>query len=187
MKRTSFVLLVISILTTTIPSHVATENLPISANLQESQKNCSYSIEIETTCAASADTKDHVSVRFSDSSGNLIIVKPLKNPKLLYAPKGFRKHGTGSYGGFGRCSVDMFEASGPCMQGVCSLYFKKVGSDDWRPGWVKVLHKVGDGHLVPVSYVFYFRIFVPGNVWYGFDYCHSKERFMPHVASFGSD
>ncbi|KAM5556181.1 embryo-specific protein ATS3A [Rosa sericea] len=155
---------------------------PINHGFQGAKPNCTYSIEIETTCAQSAETTDHVSVRFSDSKGDLIIVKHLKNPKLLYAPKGGSKRG--GYGGFGRCAIDMFEASGPCMSSrVCSLYVKKVGSDDWRPGWVKVLHRQ-DGGQVPVSYVFYFRTFVPENVWYGFDYCHSKGGFVPHVVSF---
>jgi hypothetical protein len=47
-----------------------------------------------------------------------------------------------------------------------------------------VLHQESSGALVPVSYVFYFRTFVPENVWYGLDYCHSKEGFMPHFATF---
>lgn len=153
------------------------------------QKNCSYSIEIETTCAPSAETTDHVSVRFGDPLGNLILVKHLKNPTLVYAPKdGLKKQG-GAYKGFERCAVDMFEASGPCMtQRVCSLYLKKVGSDDWRPGWVKVLHRQDGGHVVPVSYMFYFRTYVPENVWYGFDYCHSRGGFQLHIAEdFGED
>ncbi|EEF37314.1 conserved hypothetical protein [Ricinus communis] len=172
----------------TISPHLALRYQPTNTTLGESHKICSYSIEIETTCAPSADTKDHVSARFSDSSGNLIIVKHLKNPKLVYPPNGLRKQG-GVYGGFGRCAVDMFEVSGPCMkQSICSLYLKKVGSDNWRPGWVKVLHQEGsNGHLVQVSYMFYFRRFLPENVWYGFDYCHSKEGFQPHVATFGKD
>lgn len=115
-----------------------------------------------------------------------MIVKHLKDPKLLYAPKnGKRKQGGGAYGGFGRCAIDMFEVSGPCMrEKVCSLYLKKVGSDNWRPGWVKV-HQQDSNGVVHVSYVFYFRVFVPENVWYGFNYCHSKgNNYMPHVASF---
>lgn len=150
-------------------------SMPINAmqpnyGFQGSKTNCTYSIEIETTCAQSAETTDHVSVRFGDSEGNLIIVKHLNNPKLLYAPKGgLRRRG---YGGFGRCAKDMFKASGPCMsQRVCSLYLKRVGSDDWRPGRVKVLHQQDGSRVVPVSYVFYFRTFVPENVWYGFNYC----------------
>ena len=182
MKRTS--ILLIFIVSITIFSS-AFGNKPNNQALLGSQKNCSYSIEIQTTCAPSADTTDHVSIRFSDSLGNLIIVKHLKNPKLLYAPKGGLKKQGGAYSGFERCAIDMFEASGPCMsQRVCSLYLKKVGSDNWRPGWVKVLHTQDGGHVVPVSYMFYFRTFVPENVWYGFDYCHSNGAFMSHAADF---
>ncbi|XP_024024746.1 embryo-specific protein ATS3A [Morus notabilis] len=120
-----------------------------------------------------AETRDHVSVRFSDSKGNVVIVKQLKNPKLLYAPKNGSKKRDGAYGGFERCAVDMFESSGPCVSDkVCSLYLKKVGSDEWRPGWIKV-HQQEGGSLVQISCMFYFRTFVPENVWYGFNYCHS--------------
>lgn len=149
-------------------------SLPAVHGIQiQPQRNCSYSIEIETTCAPYAETRDHVSVRFSDSEGNLIIVKHLKNPKLLYTPKNGAKQG-GGYGGFGRCAIDMFEARGPCVSDKeCSLYLIKVGSDEWRPGWVKVYQQEG-GSLVQMSYMFYFRTFVPQNVWYGFNYCHSK-------------
>ncbi|XP_059458461.1 embryo-specific protein ATS3B-like [Corylus avellana] len=150
-------------------------NKPNDQALQGPHRNCSYSVEIETTCAPSAETADH----------------HLKNPKLIYAPKDGSKQqqGGGAYGGFQRCAIDMFEASGACMrQRVCSLYLKKVGSDDWRPGWVKVLHHQDPddgGDAVPVSYMFYFRTFVPENVWYGFDYCHSRGGLMPHAAGFG--
>ncbi|XP_059627159.1 embryo-specific protein ATS3A-like [Cornus florida] len=151
------------------------------------QGNRSYSIQIETTCAPAAETTDTISLRFSDSAGDLVIIKHLKNPKLLYAPKGgSRRHG-GAYGGFARCAVEMFEVSGARMGGrVCALYLKRFGSDGWRPGWVKVLRRQDNGREVPVSYMFYFRTFVPGNVWYGFDYCQSRGGFVPHVATFGS-
>ncbi|XP_042482922.1 embryo-specific protein ATS3A-like [Macadamia integrifolia] len=137
--------------------------------------NCSYSIVIETTCAPLAETTDVISIRFSDSSGNLVIVKHLKNPKLLYSPKGSGARKKGDlYHGFERCAIDMFEATGACMEkNVCSLYVKKFGSDGWRPGWVKVLRREDDGRVSPNSYPFYFRTFVPENVWFGFDYCTS--------------
>ncbi|KAK9282686.1 hypothetical protein L1049_010906 [Liquidambar formosana] len=111
-----------------------------------------------------------------------------EEPKVVICSKrrfGLKRQG-GAYGGFGHCAIDMFEASGACMsQKVCSLYLKRIGSDGWRPGWVKVLHQPDGGQAVPVSYMFYFRTFVPANVWFGFDYCHSKGGFIPHVASFG--
>lgn len=143
-------------------------NQPTNKVFQGSQKNCSYSIEIETTCAPNAETTDHVSVRFSDSQGDWIIVKHLK-----YSKNGKNKKQGEVYDGFRRCAIDMFEASGPCMrEKVCSLYLKKVGSDNWRPGWVKVHQQDGNGG-VKDSYMFYFRVFVPENVWYGFNYCYS--------------
>ncbi|XP_057981087.1 embryo-specific protein ATS3-like [Malania oleifera] len=127
-------------------------------------RNCSYSIEIETTCAPSAETTDHVSARFSDSAGNLVIAKHLTHPKLVVAPKhGLKKPGA-AYNGFGRCSIDMFRARGSCMSHwVCSLYLKRIGADGWRPGWVKVLHQRDSGLAVPISYTFYFRKFLPEN------------------------
>ncbi|KAL5800142.1 hypothetical protein ACOSQ4_033026 [Xanthoceras sorbifolium] len=171
-------ILIIIILSITIP--------PLAKANQISQTNCSYSIQIETTCAPSAETTDHISLRFSDPTGNLIIVKHLKNPKLIYVPKnGVNKPG----GGLQRCSIAMFEASGACMkQSVCALYLKRVGSDGWRPGWVKVFHQEKGGREVQISYNFYFRRFVPQNVWFGFDYCHSRRGgFVPHVTTFGED
>ncbi|XP_015877091.3 embryo-specific protein ATS3A [Ziziphus jujuba] len=176
MQKVSILIIFAIALLTSFP---ANGNQATNKAFQGSQKNCSYSIEIETSCAPSAETIDHVSVRFSDSQGDWIIVKHLKNPT-----NGKKK----LYVGFGRCAIDMFEASGPCMrEKVCSLYLKKVGSDDWRPGWVKVHQQDGNG-VVKESYMFYFRVFVPENVWYGFNYCHSKGYFyMPHVGSFGED
>ncbi|KAJ0102133.1 hypothetical protein Patl1_06212 [Pistacia atlantica] len=168
---------ILSIIITIFPLTKA--NQPLNQTSLISQGNiCSYSIEIETSCAAAAETTDHISVRFSDSAGNLIIVKHLKNPKLLYAPKnGGKKQG----GGLQRCSINMFNANGACMKkSVCALYVKRVGSDEWRPGWIKVVHQEENGRAVPVSYTFYFRKFVPENVWFGFDYCHSRVGFKPH-------
>ncbi|KAI9157565.1 hypothetical protein LWI28_024515 [Acer negundo] len=168
MKNTNILTIIFILSTITIPP-------PSKANQKIPQTNCSYSIQVETTCAVSAETTDHISLRFSDSKGNLIIVKHLKNPKLIIAPKNGVKKPVGG-GGFQRCSTDMFEVNGgACMeQSVCALYLKRVGSDEWRPGWVKVFHQDNGGRQVQVSYTFYFRTFVPENVWFGFDYCHSR-------------
>ncbi|XP_077212872.1 embryo-specific protein ATS3A-like [Tasmannia lanceolata] len=146
--------------------------------------NCTYSIEIETTCAPFAGTTNVVGVRFGDSDGNLILVKHLKDPKLVYDPKdGVKKQGK-SYGGFERCAIDMFETNGTCLsRWACYLYLKRSGSDEWRPGWVKVLRRREDGSVFPVSYMFYFRIFVPDNVWFGFNYCWSNRGSMPQMAT----
>lgn len=72
------------ILFVNIISPQAEANQPTNHAGQASQGNCTYSIQIETTCAPSAETTDH---RFNDSAGDFIIIKHLKNPKLLYGPK----------------------------------------------------------------------------------------------------
>lgn len=136
-----------------------------------SQANCSYTIEIQTTCTPNVKTTSPIGIRFSDKDGNLVILKHLKKQGSVC-------------GSFRRWAMDGFDARGPCMsRRVCSLYLKRVGSDEWRPGWVKVIQQLESGG-VQVSYMFYFRVFVPQNVWYGFDYCHSYAGFIPHVASF---
>ncbi|XP_019052854.1 PREDICTED: uncharacterized protein LOC109114517 [Nelumbo nucifera] len=161
---------------------------PANPMSHASQANCTYSIVIETTCAPSADTKGVVGVRFGDSAGNLVVVKHLKNPKSLNAPKeGARKQG-GTYRAFERCAVDVFDTSGPCMsRSVCSLYLKQFGADRWRPGWVKVLHRRDDSRLSLASYLFYFRTFVPENVWFGFDYCNPHQGSLPKVPTLGGE
>ncbi|KAJ6357830.1 hypothetical protein OIU78_005631 [Salix suchowensis] len=112
------------------------------------------------------------------------LARYLLKRKISLVLEGFKKQGV-AYGGFDRCAIALFEASGRCMkQSVCSLYLKKVGADDWRPGWVKVLHRESSGALLPVSYMLNARTFVPENVRYGLGYCDSKEGFMPHVATF---
>ncbi|KAK9154170.1 hypothetical protein Sjap_001650 [Stephania japonica] len=158
-------------------------NSPFVSSSTSSQNNCSYFIEIETTCAASAGTKDaDIGIRFGDSSRNLVVMKQLRNPKMEYYDR--RVGVVKKQRWFERCEIDMFETTGVrCMAGpVCALYLKQRGSDKWRPGWVKVLHRSGSGGgYSQVSYVFYYRTFVPENVWFGFDYCgSSKVSAMPH-------
>ncbi|KAL4189487.1 hypothetical protein AMTRI_Chr08g165610 [Amborella trichopoda] len=153
-----------------------------------SKGNCSYWVEIETTCAPQADTASIVGVRFGDNNGNHVVTRHLKNPKLVYDPKlGQRKQGA-VYKGFDRCAIDMFEVQGSCMErAVCYLYLRRMGPDGWRPGWVKVLHNhgLGGADLSPVSGTFYFRTFLPENVWFGFDYCESNQPHLPQEAKDG--
>ncbi|KAL6011162.1 hypothetical protein ACLOJK_001606 [Asimina triloba] len=159
-------------------------NQPTKQHLPAKQGNCSYAIKIQTTCAPFAGTTDAVGIRFGDLAGNLVVVKHLRNPQLVFDPReGKRKHGS-LYGGFKRCAVDMFVVNGTCMAGnVCSLYVKKFGLDRWMPGWVKVLRQPSkNSRMLPISYTFYFRKFVPENVWFGFNYCGSNRGSQPQIA-----
>ncbi|KAK9127219.1 hypothetical protein Syun_016016 [Stephania yunnanensis] len=178
-----------SITITLLIALTITNNSPFvssSSSSTSSQNDCSYSIEIETTCAASAGTEDsNIGLRFGDSAKNLVVVKQLRNPKMEYYDR--RVGVVKKHRWFERCEIDMFETSGVrCMDGpVCSLYLKQRGSDKWRPGWVKVLHRSGstsaNATYSQVSYVFYYRTFVPKNVWFGFDYCGSRKvSALPH-------
>ncbi|KAG9453744.1 hypothetical protein H6P81_006648 [Aristolochia fimbriata] len=154
------------------------------SKLSHSQPNCSYAIEVETTCTPSAGTNSIIGVRFGDSIENSIIVRHLKNPKLLYSPRRNNRQGS-DYSGFEACAIDEFEANGPCMNHrVCSLYVKRLGSDEWRPGWIKVLSLQENAQGTSTSsYPFYFRVFVPENVWFGFNYCDSNRPPLPEVVS----
>nr|ABK21987.1 unknown [Picea sitchensis] len=157
---------------------------PLATMLPGQQKgNCSYAVEIETTCAPSAETADQVGVRFGDPLGNHVVAAHLKHPAPVFNPGlGHQKQGGThvQYKAFDRCAIDRFEVEGPCMQrGICYLYLKRVGADDWRPGWAKVLCKHKDGLLAPASDMFYFRTFLPSNVWFGFDYCDTDGPHPP--------
>ncbi|GLJ24167.1 hypothetical protein SUGI_0461040 [Cryptomeria japonica] len=157
---------------------------PPATMLPGQQKgNCTYAVEIETTCAPSAATADHVGVRFGDSEGNHVVAKNLKHPEPIWNPRMGRENKDkqwNNYQPFDKCAIDRFEVEGPCMQrGICYLYLKRVGADEWRPGWAKVLHKKSDGVVSPVSDTFYFRMFLPSNVWFGFDYCDENPPHPP--------
>ncbi|XP_068667772.1 embryo-specific protein ATS3A-like [Aristolochia californica] len=162
-------------------SHLANGSFPSKRSL--SQRNCSYAIEVETSCTPSAGTTSIIGVRFGDSIENAIVVRHLKNPKLLYSPRRGSKQGS-DYNGLEACAIDQFEANGDCMnKRVCSLYVKRLGSDEWRPDWIKVVRLRVDGRSSTFSYPFYFRVFVPENVWFGFNYCDSNRPPLPEVVN----
>ncbi|XWS53213.1 hypothetical protein CRYUN_Cryun11dG0138600 [Craigia yunnanensis] len=144
------------------------ENLP-----QNMKRNCTYTVTIQTKCTKGADTSDHVSLRFGDTKSNDIVVQhlnskhvrkvdPLQPVVLDDIP---RKP-------FQACSVDEFQVRGQCVESpVCYLYLKLSGNDDWRPGFAQV-EAVEESHLS--SRYFYFRRYLPRNVWHGYDFCDKE-------------
>ncbi|KAB2073719.1 hypothetical protein ES319_A07G103100v1 [Gossypium barbadense] len=144
------------------------ENLP-----QNIKRNCSYTVTIQTTCTKGADTSDHVSLRFGDEKSNDMIVHHLNSKHVrqvdplqpLVLDDNPRKP-------FQACLVDEFQVTGQCMESpICYLYLKLSGSDDWRPGFAQV-EALEESSLSSKS--FYFRRYLPRNVWHGSDLC-SKE------------
>lgn len=163
-------------------------NPPATLPDGERKGNCSYVLEVETTCAPFAETSDNISVRFGDSAGNHVIHKKLKYSKPVFKPLSEQKlMGLTEKKPFDRCSFDKFKVEGPCMQAdVCYLYFKRVGTDQWRPGYAKIQAIVSeDGEVELMSpaseYTFYFRNFLPSHVWFGYNYCDNAEKH--HLAS----
>jgi len=120
-------------------------------------------------------------VRFGDSDGNHVIAKHLTHAQPVFNPGLGQKHKSkqwNNYRPFEKCAIDRFEVEGPCMKKcICNLYFKRVGADERRPGWAKVLRKNPNGLVSPASDTFYFRMLLPSNVWFGFDYCDMN---LPH-------
>ncbi|KAK3220897.1 hypothetical protein Dsin_014867 [Dipteronia sinensis] len=114
--------------------------------------SCSYSVIITTSCSSSVHTRDHISLSFGDAYGNQIYVPRLDDP---------------STGTFERCSSDSFQIKGPCAYQICYVYLYRSGSDGWIPDTVKI----SGYYSRDVS--FYYNIYIPGDVWYGFDLCTS--------------
>lgn len=69
---------------------------------------------------------------------------------------------------FERCSVDTFEIYGPCTYPICYLYLYRSGYDGWKPERVDVYGY----NIKAVS--FYYNVFIPSDVWYGFNYCRRR-------------
>ncbi|XP_010541920.1 PREDICTED: uncharacterized protein LOC104815278 [Tarenaya hassleriana] len=117
--------------------------------------SCSYTVIIKTSCSSVSYTRDKISIAFGDSYGNEVYVKRLDDP---YSKT------------FERCSTDTYRITGPCMREVCYLHFLRQGSDGWKPDNVKIY-----GSSIR-SVTFYFNVFLPDAVWYGFDECHHSRN-----------
>ncbi|XP_057955845.1 embryo-specific protein ATS3A-like isoform X2 [Malania oleifera] len=131
---------------------------------------CNYTITIETTCAAGAETSNHVSLRFGDAKSNDVVVHHLNSKRVTQVDPFFPAELDGApVKPFRACSVDEFQVSGGCVESpVCYLYLKLVGTDDWRPGFAQVRAAAGN-HLS--SNYFYIRRYLPRNAWHGLDMC----------------
>ncbi|XP_024982207.1 embryo-specific protein ATS3A-like [Cynara cardunculus var. scolymus] len=141
--------------------------IPLHLN---AKRNCTYAITVKTTCIKGADTTNHVSIRFGDSNSNDIFVHRLnsKHVKRLdpLEPQVLDDVPTKP---FQACTIDQFEHKSHCVDSpVCYLYLKLTGQDDWRPGFAQV--RVLEGPHLSSDY-FYFRRYLPRNVWHGMDVC----------------
>ncbi|OMO67572.1 Lipase/lipooxygenase, PLAT/LH2 [Corchorus capsularis] len=149
----------------------AGENLP-----QNKKENCSYAVTIQTSCIKGAETSDYVSLRFGDTESTDIVIQHLNSKHVreldplqpLVLDDIPRKP-------FQACVVDEFQVTGECVESpICYLYLKLSGNDDWRPGFAQI-EALGLGKSHFSSRYFYFRRYLPRNVWHGSNLCDNKE------------
>ncbi|KZV56059.1 hypothetical protein F511_06076 [Dorcoceras hygrometricum] len=135
-----------------IPSPHPLSSLRINAT--QNQIGCSFTVSIRTSCYSTRYTRDQISLAFGDAYGNQVYAPRLDDP---YS------------GTFERCSSDTFQVYGPCTYQICYLYLYRSGYDGWIPYDVTVYGY----YTSPVS--FYYNVRMPGNIWYGFNYCYGTK------------
>ncbi|WRX19437.1 Embryo-specific ATS3 - like 1 [Theobroma cacao] len=124
--------------------------------------SCSYSVVISTSCSSTSYTRDQISIAFGDAYGNqvFVIVSP---DNQIYVPR----LDDPSTRTFEQCSSDTFEIYGPCAYQICYVYLYRSGPDGWKPESVKIY-----GYNSR-AVTFYYDTFIPGDIWYGFNYCNT--------------
>lgn len=75
---------------------------------------------------------------------------------------------------FERCSTDTYQITGPCAYQICYVYLYRTGPDGWKPENVKI----SGYNSRPVTFTY--NVFIPSDVWYGFNLCHSASSALPH-------
>ncbi|EPS71144.1 hypothetical protein M569_03619, partial [Genlisea aurea] len=121
-------------------------------NNTQNAGTCYYSVSIRTSCSSTRYTRDRISLAFGDAYGNQIYAPRLDDPRSRT---------------FERCSSDTFQISGPCAYQICYLYLYRSGYDGWIPYDISVSGGYGSH---PVS--FYYNVFIPPDLWYGFNNCY---------------
>ncbi|KAF3777705.1 hypothetical protein EJ110_NYTH28249 [Nymphaea thermarum] len=117
---------------------------------QKGVGGCSYTVVVKTSCSSNKLTRDQISVAFGDAYGNQVYAPRLDDP---------------SSGTFERCSTDTFKITGPCTYEICYFYLLRMGRDGWKPEQVKVYSPNSR------AVTFYYDMFLPNGVWYGFNLC----------------
>ncbi|KAK8551194.1 hypothetical protein V6N13_119678 [Hibiscus sabdariffa] len=122
-------------------------------NATQNGGSCSYTVSIRTSCSSTSYTRDQISLAFGDVYGNQVYAPRLDDPHSRT---------------FERCSTDTFQIKGPCTYQVCYLYLYRTGYDGWKPESVSVY-----GYYTKAA-TFFYNVFVPKGIWYGFDFCNKR-------------
>lgn len=125
-------------------------NFKINSTNHQNARTCSFTVEITTSCSSVRYTRDQISISFGDAYGNQVYAPRIDDPSTMT---------------FERCSADTFEVYGPCTNQICYMYVYRSGDDGWLPQRVEVY----GSNTEAVS--FDYNDWIPGDMWYGFDYC----------------
>ncbi|CAN6442353.1 unnamed protein product [Victoria cruziana] len=129
------------------PQQLSAFEIPM---ISEGVGACSYTVVVKTSCSSRKWTRDQISLAFGDAYGNQVYAPRLDDP---------------SSGTFERCSIDTFRLTGPCTHEICYFYLLRMGGDGWKPEQVKVYSPNSKAKI------FYYDMFLPNGVWYGFNFC----------------
>ncbi|KAK4481886.1 hypothetical protein RD792_012797 [Penstemon davidsonii] len=155
MMRALFFLLIFAVLISCSQSRsIIPRPQPLSSlqiNTTQNVGACSFYVSIRTSCSSTRYTRDRISLSFGDAYGNQVYAPRLDDPRSRT---------------FERCSTDTFQINGPCTYQICYLYLYRSGYDGWMPYDVTV----SGYNTQPVS--FYYNVFIPGDIWYGFNNCY---------------
>lgn len=141
------------------PQPLPSSSFKINTTQFENQRQCSFTVVVRTSCSSTRYTRDRISLSFGDAYGNQVYAPRIDDPSTRT---------------FERCSSDTFHLYGPCTYQICYLYLYRSGRDGWRPYDVTV----SGYNTSPVS--FYYDVFLPRDIWYGFNYC---ERYVTLASS----
>ncbi|KAI9074756.1 hypothetical protein K1719_043288 [Acacia pycnantha] len=124
--------------------------------------NCSYLINIYTSCYSPRRTRDHISLAFGDKYGNQVYV-----PRLDEFPSAT----------LARCEIEVVHVTGPCTSQICYMYIYRSGGDGWKP------HDITVSGNFPESAYFFLHTLIPNHAWYGFNYCNTTSSSSLSSAS----
>ncbi|ESW24375.1 hypothetical protein PHAVU_004G125400 [Phaseolus vulgaris] len=114
--------------------------------------NCSYLVNISTSCSSPKFTWEKIGIAFGDAYGNKVNKTRLDGPVSRT---------------FEQCSFDVFEINGACVSHICYVYLYRSGAvEDWKPQTLKIYC---NNTWFLTHYFFNFSL--PDATWYGSHWC----------------
>ncbi|KAL7134749.1 hypothetical protein ABFS83_11G046600 [Erythranthe nasuta] len=119
----------------------------------QTEKSCSYTVIIKTSCSSVSHTTDELSLAFGDAYGNEVYVSRIDDPKTRT---------------FERCSKYVFEIKGPYLDVICYAELLRYGSDGWKPEMITIYGP----DLKAIAFIF--NTFLLEGMWFRMPSCISR-------------